>query len=347
MERAVELDPLSAVHRMNLANYYGLLGMPERSRGQLEKAMEVAPDWHMPFTVAAYDAYFAGQFDVAARHGGHAATVEGPEARLAHSAAWLTANAWLSLGEFSTARQWLAYALDSGKPQWWIDQAEIRIRLAEGRDADAHALLESWVAGIPTDKDCCLWHRMIQSNADAWGYAALIELMLGHPEHAQADYARAEAVAADATDAGSPPWDARDWPFADNDLLQWGYLPANQWAWLRRRANREEAAGRLLDESFAFLDSLADERPAGPGEAYVAACAHALRGEQRQALALLDHAVEAGWARPLLFARDPCLDSLRRRTEFIAIADRIDRSLLAQRDALADTPALVQAPVSR
>ena len=72
-------------------------------------------------------------------------------ARLAASSAWIAANAWLALGDYDAARAWLTYAQEAGKDRLWTDQVEIRIRLAEGRDGDAHELLDEWVARIPPE----------------------------------------------------------------------------------------------------------------------------------------------------------------------------------------------------
>jgi hypothetical protein len=321
------------VLRSNLANWYRLAGMPERGGPQLDKAMELAPDWHMPFTTAAYIAYFAGEFDLAVRHGAHAATVEGPHARLADSAAWLTANAWLSLGDFEAARAWLEYARAGGKAQWWVDQAEIRLRLAERRDAEAHALLEDWAAGIPRDEDCCRWHRMLNSNADAWGFAAYVELILGHDEHALAYFGRIGNLA----EAGGDEALTRD-------QMEWGYLPSSWRAWLADRRGDAVTAGRLAEDSVARLTPLAEDLDGRPGVAVALAVAESARADQDRAVAWLQRAADAGWARRWVLERDPALATLARRTEWQVIVARVDESLAAQRARVDDDPALARPP---
>jgi TolB-like protein/DNA-binding winged helix-turn-helix (wHTH) protein/Flp pilus assembly protein TadD len=352
MERAVELDPLKPNIRLNLADRYSRYGRPARSEEELERVLEIAPDWHMPFMAAARSAFHRSKFDEAVRHGSHAATVEGPDARLAHTAAWVTANAWLALGEYETAREWLGYAEDGGKPRWWADNVEIRIRLAEGRLDEAHALLQRWVARIPTDEDCCLWHLMLNSNADAWAYAAWIEMLIGHDDHARGYLDRAAAAAGSMVNdpAIAPEFDAANWPLVGNDLISWGYLPTNYRALLLRRSGREDEALAMVDRGLRFLEALSSKPLWVPGSEpalglrYAMAGAYAVRGETDTALALLRAAVDEGWMRPLLLEKDPILDSLRGRPAFFEISRRVEDRLLAQRQSLDEGTALARAP---
>ena len=335
-ERVVELDPLSPVYLANLANVYVSRGLLVRAAEAFNRSMEVDPGWHISFTAAAYFAYFSGDFDLAARRGAHGATVEGPNARLAESAAWITANAWLALGDFGAAREWLSYALEAGKPRWWVDQVEIRIRLAEGRDDDAHELLDSWLDRIPPDGGCCRWHRMLQSDPDPWSFAAFVEGVIGHGDHAAAYYEQATRTAAAAparhSDAIGPnPWDSRRWPLLENDLLRWGYLPTVDMARLARDSGDIGAAEALLKRGQAFLESRADGRETFPGISYAAARAHAVRGDEHRAMSMLETAVATGWARTWVLRRDPSLDGLRLRGDFVAVTNRVDRIVAEQR----------------
>jgi hypothetical protein len=254
---------------------------------------------------------------------------------LAASAAWITANAWLALGDYDAAREWLSYALEAGKPRLWIDQVEIRIRLAEGRDGDAHELLDRWVARIPPEGGCCLHHRMLGTDPDPWSFAAFVEGVLGHDDHAAAFHEKARLAAVNVPPpTPAPPWGSDPWPLIRTDLLLWGYMPTADQALLARDSADAERAEEELQRSLAFLEALAEDRQREPGATYAAARIHAVLGEQRRAMALLYNAVENGWARSWMLRRDPCLDSLRSRGDFMTLTGRLDRIIAEQRQRI-------------
>jgi hypothetical protein len=51
-------------------------------------------------------------------------------------------------------------------------------------------------------------------------------------------------------------------------------------------------------------------------------------------MALLYNAVETGWARSWVLRRDPCLDRLRSRGDFLTLAERVDRIIAEQRQRI-------------
>ena len=86
-----------------------------------------------------------------------------------------------------------------------------------------------------------------------------------------------------------------------------------------------------MRHSLDFLEALTRDRQREPGATYAAARAYAVLGDERRAMALLYNAVETGWARSWVLRRDPCLDSLRSRGDFMTLTGRVDRIIEDQR----------------
>lgn len=326
LERAVALDPLAPVYRQNLAAQLERQGRHQEAYEQIQKSMEIDPGWHASFSAGSRMAYFRGELDRAVSWGITAATVEGPDARWAAVSAWRVADAWLSLGDFEAARAWLLRAEESGKPKWWTDFIEIQILLAEYRDAEAHELLQRWAGQILYEKECCTWTAMLNSHADAFAFAALTEMILGHDGHAIALF----------DESRTPPGSGQpdDFPMADNDLLAWGYLPAVSRALLYLRSGQREIGEALLARSMQFLEDIADKRGVRPGVLYAMASAQVLQGEARDATGLIDTAIDEGWYRAWYARRDPVIAPLLQEPAFLAALERVDEKLAQQRQAL-------------
>ena len=123
------------------------------------------------------------------------------------------------------------------------------------------------------------------------------------------------------------------------------YDAAIDLALVLQKTGEAEPAAELLQRAEAWV--LAHPRLGMRGHGIADARIHVLRGQQREALALLQQAQQSGWRGPLWrYYRDfdPVLAPVRNDPEFKAVFAAIERDMARQRAALAAQPPGVPAP---
>jgi hypothetical protein len=91
------------------------------------------------------------------------------------------------------------------------------------------------------------------------------------------------------------------------------------------RANGDAAAAeRYLKSLEQWLDRIEKEGHVWHGVDYLRASIAAIRGQNPQALASLERAIERGWRRPWWMRVDPALQGLRTEPRFIQLMNRTE-----------------------
>jgi TolB-like protein/Tfp pilus assembly protein PilF len=305
-EKAVALDPLSAVINARLGIQLEMAGRLHEAEARLRKAIEIDPSMALPHrNIGSLRAY--------------------------------------SLNRFADAVPFFerAIRLDSGSPNSTMGLARIHLDL--GDDAYATRLVESARQRWPDsslylsaylhlyrgDDEAALQDakRLLALDPrDALGLQLLrnVDLQAGRPELARARYAKAypEILA-----TKSPRIDGSNWIIAVDAAL------------VLQETREAEFARVLLDRSEPFV--IATPRVGVYGYGVSDAQIYALRGEKARALAALREAERAGWRGPCWrYYRDfdPNLASIRDEPEFKAIFADIERDMARQRAELAARP---------
>ena len=329
----VEVDPMSTIEHLIYSRPYVARGDFDRAEDGIRIAAEIEPGWFVPWVSGAFFFRHMGRLDEAIKWERTGVNIKGPDA--APVWAWRIADAYLTLGDYASAEEWMSRALELNKPQWWIDLQQLQMHLAQESDREAHILLKDWLARIPEDYLCCHSTEMLLTVADAVNFGALVEMVVGHDEHA-----------ADLFDSAlSLPREQQHYDSDNNNLfghdvlVAWGYLPAVNRAHLYLQAGQFDEADQLLDQSIEYLYEFDTVKHNGvllhkhfPGHHYVRASIYNLRGERKEAVAAFRMAVSNGWNRAWYARRDPNMAGLQGDPEFQAILQDIDNRLAAMRE---------------
>jgi TolB-like protein/DNA-binding winged helix-turn-helix (wHTH) protein len=333
--KLVELDPLSAVDRMNLSYGYFDRGQFDKADNEIKIAVELEPGWHITWNAGALFFFQMGRLDEAIKWQKEAIKIKGPNAEPVW--AWRIADAYLTLGDYASAEAWMSRSLKLNKPRWWIYLQRIQMYLAQASDLEAHDVLTAWLTRIPGDDFCCHRSEMLLTVADAINFGALVEMLVGHDDHAADLYNSAMALPREQQHYDS---DINNL-FGHDALVSWGYLPAVNQAHLYQRVGQIDEADQLLDQSINYLDEFdaaslrnTPRQQVFPGNHYVRASIFSLRGEKKEALAAFRMAVSSGWNRAWYARRDPNMEGLRDDPEFQAILQDIDSRLVAMRERM-------------
>jgi len=332
-QRVVELDPLSATARLNLFLDFAERGQFDKAENEIRIAAELEPGWFAPSNRGAEFFLQIGRLDEAIEWGQEAVRIDVPNA--GPYWAWQIADAYLTLGDYPAAEAWMSRALQLNEPEWWIDLQRLQMYLAQQSDRDAHVLLQDWLGRIPEDSLCCHKTAMLRTVADALNFGALVEMFVGHDEHAADLYDSALSLP-----RGQRHYDNdTNNLFGHDVLVAWGYLPAVNRAHLYKQTGDIDEADRLLNQSLEYLDEFDTVGIRGfpgtyyfPGVHYLRASIRSLQGKEKDALAALRLAVDGGWNRAWYARRDPNMAGLQSDPEFRAILQDIEIRLVGMRE---------------
>ncbi len=310
LKKAVELDPLSPVIRINLAQAYRMLNHYAEAEAQLLTAIELDPTWHIPYYTLGR-ILPDGEIARAIELGKKAFSIEGPDARLAGDAAMLVAYGYVSLQDFTAAERWHEKAEELGVDGWWLANERIHSLIAQDRYKEADALLSYWESKN-TDID------------NVYRLGGLYRAVMGQDSAATGMLEHAMTMTEDGDAQG----------LANDTDLYWGYAPAVHLAYLYMMTGRDGLASELLDLSDTHITLTEKIAPRIPGAHYVRALIHALRGNDHEAMASLQQAADSGWTRAWFAERDPILAEYRDDRAFQAILNQMKRHLIAERRKL-------------
>jgi len=306
-EKAVALDPLSAVINASLGNTLERLGRFKDAEARYLRAIEIDPSMSLAYgNLGSLQAYGVNRFAEAVQFIEMAMHLDPGSPRDLTTLAGLH----LDLGDDIGA----ARLIESGRARWpdsgavLFSSAYLDLYRGEQKAAlhDAKELFDQ----IPRGPGLQLLR-----NAD---------LLAGHPEVAYARYAK---VYPELVDPKSPRVDGYNW----SDAIDFALVLQN--------TGEGDAARLLLERSEPFMRARPRLGEVGYGISDVQI--HALRGDKAKALAALRAAETAGWRGPFWrYYRDfdPNLASIRNEPEFKAVFADIERDMARQRAELAKRP---------
>ena len=140
-----------------------------------------------------------------------------------------------------------------GKLPWFVTLQELQLLIILGKLDEAHNLLPQWVSDIPEDYLCCWSTYMIKTVGDAYNFAGLLEMLMGHNDHAAELLDRSIALPRDR----QYEHDINNWFGPPQELLDWGYLPALNRAQLYIAAGEIEKGNELLKQCDNYLENVA------------------------------------------------------------------------------------------
>ncbi len=310
-QKAVALDPLSPILRLNLAGSLRGLNRLVDAEDELLTAIDLDPGWHVPY-VRLGRLVSGDQFGRAIQLGKKAYSIEGTEVRMAGNAAMLVANCFLSLEDFATAERWYGKAEALNVDEWWLANEKIHLLIAQDRYDEADALLSHW--------------ENKQTNIDnVYRYGGLYRAVMGQHSAAIAMLEQAAAMS-NSGDFSSL--------YTDSNF-QWGYMPAVHLARLYMVTGSIDQGTELLEQAEQHVLQIERESPGIPGAHYARASIYAVRGNDRDALESLQRAMQAGWIRPWFLERDPIFSAYHEEPKYQSILSRMRTHLVAERRELA------------
>jgi len=299
-QRAVELDPMSALQRVVLANNLQDAGRFDEALSELNRARDLDPSSPLPqLGIGLLQGYVLGRPGEGVASARLALVVDPENSGVRRG----LADLYLDLGDDERAAQQLD-ALPGGTPS---TTADAYLRLFRGEPAAAHAAALRAAGRDPRD-----WRAVVLLRDSA--------LAAGDPQAARAIYERhfPELLA-------DPP-----------ALDAWNYRVAVDLARVLQETGERERAAELLRRAEAW--ALTSQRLGRFGYGLADVQIRLLRGQQNEALQRLREAERAGWRGPYWrYHRDfdPTLAPIRDHPEFKAVFADIERDVARQRDELA------------
>jgi TolB-like protein/Tfp pilus assembly protein PilF len=303
-ERAVRLDPLSAIINSHLGAARVDVGRFEDALVAFRQAIEIDPTMANAYSgIGDVHAYGFGRFDTAMAWYEKASGVD--PGNPAMPAAVAFAN-W-QLGDDREAGRWLDRTLAVGEGTAFTNLVAALLYLNRGDEAAARK------------------HAQRAAELGTW-----VMPLVGDHDLRKGDYASARARYAKAF----PDLFAKELPrlkFRDA-------FAAIELALVLQHTGEDERASALLDRSEAFLRRI--PRMGLLGHGFWDVAIYALRGHTTMALARLREAEQAGCRLQWRYHRDfnPSLASIRNEPEFKAIFADIERDMAEQRARLAARP---------
>lgn len=310
-QKSVALDPLNPALRMNLAQSLMEANRPAEAEAELLTASDLDPGWHGPYWALARVATVTGQLARSIEFGTKAASIEGPQARWAGEAALVVAYAYLTLGDFESAEQWIKQSRESEAGGFFLANYHLHLLLAQDRYGEADALLTHWEAKRP-------------ASAVVFNLGGLYRAIMGQDAAAIDMYETAIGLQDDDAMTGS----------SHLSYMQWGYIPTVHLARLRLLAGDTRRAELLLDQSRELLGRVQQSGSGAPGPGYAQASLLALQGDNQAALAALRTAVDSGWSILWFLERDPVFTAYHGNLEFESIREQLRTHLAAERQKL-------------
>jgi TolB-like protein/Tfp pilus assembly protein PilF len=303
-ERAVALDPLSAIINNNLGAVRMNVGRFDDALVAFRQAIEIDPTMPTPYgSIGEVHASGFGRFDTAVTWYEKAASLDPGNPQMLAS----LASAYWMLGDDAEAGRWLDRIQANG---------------GETTSTNAIAALLYLDRG---DRESARKYAQRAAELDRWNMALIRDddLRKGDYPTARARYAKAfpELLAKELPKVPhSAPW------------------VAVELALVLQHTGEGEHATALLDHSEAHFRTI--PRMGWAGYRINDVAIHALRGDTAKALAKLREAEQAGWRSDWRYHRDfdPALASIRNEPEFKAVFADIERDMARQRARLAARP---------
>lgn len=295
--KAVRLDPMSPIVRVNLADSLNSVGRVQEAEAQIERALEIDPRF-MPAVVG-----LAG--------------IAAPD-----RAMQLYSRAYLS----NPNNPWVVMEMALGYLKLLeVERAE---RWAEQLGRIAPDSLQAWIVGL----NLGLYRG---DRPEAVKYAEKVVVFEGGPITVPSrtllldDLQQGRHARALERYRQKYPELLRDEP-----QVAVSYPAAIDVAMLKMALGETEAANRLLETTLAAMQ--ADHQWSDKDSAIIEARAYALLDRPDEAIAALDRAIDAGWRFQWWFFldHDPVFDSMRDGVRFQQLVARMEALVQAEREAV-------------
>jgi hypothetical protein len=260
---------------------------------------------------------------------------------LAPDASWaFVATSWLdwARGRIADALKWNALALKASPDEFTLYKDRSNLQLSLGLTAAAAATLEQSRTTAPNDEAVAVRlaqisyydggapalrtslasaHLDASTRADTLLLAARLALLLHDAPAAKRQLERALAAPDRGRDTLDNPWMERDGD--SNELTM---------AIAELRTDDRPSAQRRLDALAVRLEGLMQAGVERYGAYKLRAEVLALRGDADGAMLALRHAADLGWRDALQAAHDPAFESLRARSDYRLLIERVNRQNL-------------------
>ena len=316
-QHALALDPLSPFNYIAVASSLGGLKRFPEKEFHLKKAIEIDPEFWLPYSILAQDYWLSGQLDESVRWWKRKIDILSNDPRHQAEVINTVNRVYLDLGDYEAAEEWLNRAVERNPDGWSVINSQAHLSLALGQYAETHKLVDKMLQvdnpRRPRATTLCL--------------VALYEMVTGNDEYAQQLYEQAEA----ASTAG--------WARHRNDLyygqfLDFGYVPAVNLAHLYYKSGDADRGDTVLGHARVYIQSQRESDVDTPGLDYVEAGAHAVSGDTEEAIRFLRKAVDGGWSKHWFAERDPNLVSLYDDSEFKQILADLKARVSEMRERL-------------
>jgi TolB-like protein/Tfp pilus assembly protein PilF len=307
---ARELDPLSVLMTLNVAQDLLFLGRSDEALEEYENALSLDPDFvptyaHMANLYrtarARHDKAVKWLLDAYAKDNGH---TEYPSQ---------LAAVYLEMQQGSLAEMWAQRALELGPEQYWPNRAGLLVGIYNEDEQAIRRHGELILENIPTAATPLLAMRNVFLRA-------------GDNDAARQLFLRSHPAL-----------------FGDNPVVDDGnYFAAVALAQVYREGGDKDKAQRLLKRALTFADNRPRTGHFGFDIADVEI--HAMLGNTAKALDLLEGAVADNWRRNWwMLPRNRQLAALRDEPKFKALLDQLKREAAARAEAAPDAQAALAA----
>jgi len=301
-ERALELNPLSAITLSNYANNLEQLGRFDESLVAIQKSLAMHPEGMLAHaSMAYYEASVNGRRDEAVRWILKGLAIDSREPAANADLVWLFSE----LGDQRAASCWLARARELGPTSAFTTSTQALRALYAGdhEQAASAALLTLENAWVRSSKALPLAVFKVIRQQQGRADEALRQYEIHFPEHFTA---------------------------LPGDFTRANFRAAIDLAEVLTSLDRNSEARPLLDAAWSFIQNIPRLGMAGFGvdDARILM----LRGDTEAALAALEEAVRAGWRSdwPFYLEYDSVLAPLRGRPRFEASVNEIRRDMAEQ-----------------
>jgi TolB-like protein/Tfp pilus assembly protein PilF len=288
-QRAVALDPDLPLGHNVLGVSYSVLGRPDRAREAYLRAVGLNPSYSSPLNNLGFDALNVGRCDEA-----HEWLVRAHEVNPRDPYPLVNlADAAMCLDMDDEAVRWLEESEHLERPFYALPAYWVGLEIKQGHLEEARRQAIAWLREEPDD----LFAREV---------SAFTALLNRDVEAAEQEF-------------GSLYRDVPDWGL--------GWLSADirtglAWAYLEKGA--DERAQNLLAETRRWLEENRDQNEDRIGVLYGFAMAGAISGDEEEALAWLQEAVEEGGGRGYReTAMDPRFDNISDDPRFRALIEQM------------------------
>ncbi len=302
-ERALELDPLSAIVKANHGVILGAVGRPEEAQSQYRRVIEINPGFAFAYELLG-DAYWNAnaQLDEAVRWYRQAIELDpGTIRRLA----WL-GEIYLDLGDPDQAEYWYSRAINRGPADASANFGMSSLNLYRGD----YAAASEYARKAFESGGVAVWSINLTPIRDH-------ELRAGRYADARAFY-----------DENYPVFLNDEKP----EITFLNYRPAIDLALVLSRTGEQERANLLLNLALQYIRTVPTESFWYSGYGIADVQIYALQGDNRKALSSLRQAIDKGWRARWWhdLKHDLNLESIRDEPEFQAMVKEIEADMAEQ-----------------